>query len=95
MNENVQEEINRIEYQSVILAALLHDIGKFLHRGAGAKPSGTISNFFGVKQRLLAVALAGKPFFDCRCAHRLVQLVRELAFQRQQRIIQRLGFFFR
>lgn len=28
------EECDRIEYQTVILAALLHDIGKFLHRGS-------------------------------------------------------------
>lgn len=73
MKNSGMDGFNQREYQTVVLAALLHDIGKFLHRITGVK------EFTGTHQDLGADFVCGKGVFsktgDHAGLHKFSQMV--------------------
>lgn len=58
-----EKTVSQREYQSVILGALLHDIGKFLHRGS-AKYQGTHQNASGIFLEKFESKLRNDSLYD-------------------------------
>jgi len=62
-----KEEQRKKEYRTVVLAALLHDVGKFLHRVTGIDEFQ--EGFSGVHQKLGADFVSGKGEFSLNGKH--------------------------